>query len=373
VSDRRRARHVPAGLYWKARLFDATADLWRRLARLETGVLRDELAGIDVDRPIYVAGVARSGTTIVTEMLARHRDVTSHRYSDFPNVYTPFWRNWLADRTRRSPPEAVERAHKDRLMVTPESPEAVEERVWMLFFGKLHDPAVSHVMGADIDAPDFIRFYREHVAKLLLARGASRYLAKGNYNTTRLGFILKMFPDARIVVPVRHPVQHVASLVKQDRLFTQLAEQDSRVPEQLARSGHFEFGPGKRAINAGDADLAAEIHAHWARGDAAAGWAAYWDSVYRYVLDFIDDHPDAGQQVLLLRYEDLCADPASAIDALLAHCRLPGEDFGDVRAEFIERISPPDYYRPDFDETELGTIEATCGETARRFGYGASS
>jgi hypothetical protein len=373
VSAERRARHVPAGLYWKARLFESTAGLWRRLARLETAVLGDELAGVDVRQPIYVAGVARSGTTLVTEMLARHPDVTSHRYSDFPNVHTPFWRNWLAARTRRPAPAAVERAHKDRLMVTPESPEAVEEVVWMQFFDHLHDPASSHVMDSDVDAPAFARHYREHVAKLLLARGASRYLAKGNYNTTRLGYLLQLFPDARIVVPVREPVQHVASLVKQDRLFTRLAEEDPRVPGQLARSGHFEFGPGKRAINAGDADLAAEIHARWSAGEAAAGWALYWESVYRHVLDFIDAHPDRAGQVLLLRYEDLCADPAATIDAVLDHCQLSAGGFDDARAEYVERISPPDYYRPGFGEADVGTIEATCGETARRLGYPESA
>ena len=41
--------------------------------------------------------------------------------------------------------------------------------------------------------------------------------------------------------------------------------------------------------------------------------------------------------------------------------------------EYVERISPPDYYRPDFGEAELGTIAATCGETARRLGYAESA
>ncbi|MGB0515078.1 MAG: sulfotransferase, partial [Wenzhouxiangellaceae bacterium] len=90
--------HVPAGLYRKTALFAATAPLWRALARLESVVLRDLIAGTIIDRPIFIAGVPRSGTTIITEILARHPEVTSHRYSDFPNVHTPYWRNWLADR-----------------------------------------------------------------------------------------------------------------------------------------------------------------------------------------------------------------------------------------------------------------------------------
>ena len=35
---------------------------------------------------------------------------------------------------------AVERAHGDRLMITPSSPEAMEEPIWMHFFDNAHNP-----------------------------------------------------------------------------------------------------------------------------------------------------------------------------------------------------------------------------------------
>jgi hypothetical protein len=118
---------VPTGLHLQSRLFAATAGLWRRLGNLESQVLGEEIGNIDIDRPVYVTSLARAGTTIITEMLERHPNLTSHHYSDFPNVWTPYWRNHLLQQTRRTAPPVQERAHKDRIQVSNDSPEAVEE------------------------------------------------------------------------------------------------------------------------------------------------------------------------------------------------------------------------------------------------------
>ncbi len=358
--------HVPAGLYRKTALFAATAPLWRALSRLESAVLADEIAAHPVRKPIHIAGVPRSGTTLLTEMLARHPSVTSHRYSDFPNLWTPYWHNWLADRVGRDRSEPAERAHRDRLKVNRESPEAVEEVLWMSYFDRLHDPNHDQGLTADTDNPAFERAYRDHIAKLLAVRGAERYLAKGNYNATRLAYLLKLFPDARIVVPWREPVAQVASLVKQDRLFTRMAAEDARVPRQLARSGHFEFGPDKRAVHLGDAAAAAAIMDDWSAGRLAEGWARYWAAIYSHVLDFLA--ADAGHRasVYVLGYERLCADPEAELDALLTHLELDPAPFAPIRAEYAGRISPPDYYRPEFSDAELERIDELTAPVAAR-------
>lgn len=370
--------HVPAGLYRKTALFAATAPLWRALARLESAVVGDLISNHPIEAPVFIAGVPRSGTTILTEILSGHPALTAHRYGDFPNVYTPYWRNWLAerigDRIGHGAAEPVERAHRDRVMVTNRSPEAVEEVIWMNFFDHLHDPAQSQVLDETTSNPAFERFYREHVSKLLAVRGASRYLAKGNYNATRLRYIARLFPDARIVVPWREPVAQVASLVKQDRLFTKLSEEDPRVPVQLARSGHFEFGPARRAVNVGDRARAEAIERDWAAGNPAAGWARYWADVYAHLLDAVEDDRRLREAVLLVEYQQLCERPEQALDAVRDHCRLDPKAFDPIVAEYASRLTPPDYYAPEFGPEELESIaeitEATHGrlraQTARR-------
>ncbi|MEX0915075.1 MAG: sulfotransferase [Wenzhouxiangellaceae bacterium] len=360
-----RRRHVTAGLYWKTAFFDRTRWVWRALARLESAAVADLISDHPIEAPIFIAGVPRSGTTILTEILARCPELTSHRYSDFPNVYTPYWRNWLAGRLRPGAQAPVERAHKDRVLVTVRSPEAVEEVIWMNFFDHLHDPERNQVLDASVSNPRFERFYREHISKLLAVRGASRYLAKGNYNATRLRYIVKLFPDARILVPWREPVAQVASLLKQDRLFGEMAREDPRVPVQLARSGHFEFGPDKRAINIGNRARAMEIERDWAAGDLAGGWARYWRDVYAHLLGAMEGDRRLRDAVLLVDYQQLCERPDAALVAIRDHCRLDAEGFDPVAAEYAPRLSPPDYYAPEFGPEELASIaeitEATLG------------
>lgn len=362
-------RHVPTGLYLRTRFFSASAPLWLKASRLESAVLRDEIEQLKIDRPIYVAGVPRAGTTIVTEMLARHTDVTSHRYSDFPNVYTPYWRNWLAERSRRRPAKAVERAHRDRIMISTESPEAVEEVIWMHYFDHLHNPSTNQVLGPGTTNPGFEHYYRDHIRKLLLVRGRTRYLAKGNYNATRLGYIRQLFPDARFIVPVRHPVNQVASLVKQDRLFERANTEDSRVERQLGLSGHFEFGPGRQPVCIGDGKHARMINEHWQASRRVAGWALYWHSIYSHVLDTLEQDSELASAVFLLRYEDLCREPAPVLSRLFEHARLDAAGADPLVAEYADRISEPDYYRADFSAAELKQISEICHLTAGRLGY----
>lgn len=361
-------RQVPGGLHAQSRLFAASAGLWRRLGNLETAALADEIAGRAIDRPVYVTSLARAGTTIVTELLERHPDLTSHRYSDFPNVWTPYWRNHLLQRTRREAPAATERAHRDRIRISNDSPEAVEEVLWMHFFPGWHRQMEDQVLDGEPRNAGFDAFYSDHVRKLLAVRAAPRYLAKGNYNLARLGYLLALFPDARFLIPIREPVAHVASLAKQHRLFCEADREDPRVARQLALAGHFEFGPGRIPIAYGDPEAHRTIARLWAEGREAEGWAQSWAATYRHLLRQLERLPGLPRAALLFRYEDLCRHSGPVIDALLDHCGLPAGPFAEVRAEYEQRLSLPDYYRPDFSEAEREAITRICAPVLERLG-----
>jgi len=356
VSDIR----VPSGLYFQSRLFAATSGLWRRLADLESKVVREETAQRVVDRPVYITGLARSGTTILTEMLAQHPELTCHRYSDFPNVWTPYWRNYLLKKTRIEEPKKEERAHRDRIEVSHDSPEAVEEVLWMFFFPFLHDATASQVMDGQSRNGAFDRFYEEHILKLLAIRNANRYLAQANYNISRIRYILARYPDAKFLIPVRDPVPHIASLARQHALFTRASGEDPRIPRQMAMSGHFEFGPGRTPVNFGNPGATQAIIDCWQQGHEVEGWARYWADTYQHVLGQLEAFPEVRKACLLFRYEDLCAHPARLIDTILAHCELADAGFEAIRAEYITRLSPPDYYEVDFSADELRRIAHHC-------------
>lgn len=360
---------VPTGLYWQSRMVKSTENLWKRLGNIETGILGDELDNIRVESPIYVTSLARAGTTIVTELLNEHGDTTSHRYSDFPWVWTPYWRNYLRQRSQLIEPKLEERAHKDRILVSQESPEAVEEVLWNHFFPQTHDPLQSNALDKQSSQPAFEKFYPEHLKKLLLVRNASRYLAKGNYNIGRLAYIHKLFPSARFIIPVRNPLNHIASLAKQHRFFLQAADADPRVGEQLQFAGHWEFGPGRRAVNYGNRKAIESIESAWNNGDEIRGWAWLWRSTYEHMLNQFEANPGLAEACYIFRYEDMCEDSGRIIDEMLEHCQLNSGSFVEKRSEYIEKLTLPDYYQPAFSNAEREIIAEVCGGTAEKLGY----
>lgn len=338
---------------------------WIGLGDRETRLISEQIEKVKVEQPIYVAGLARSGSTILLELLARHRDTASHRYRDFPLALTPWLWNWFVDRAGSAHREATERAHRDRIKVTPESPEAFEEVVWMAFFPHLHDPSTSAVFDEDARHPHFEAFYRDHIRKLLTLRGASRYLSKGNYNVTRLRYLKRLFPDARFIVPIRDPVWHIASLMKQHRLFASWESTDQRVRDHMRRSGHFEFGLDRRPVNLGNGK-AAEIARLWDRGDEIEGWALHWASVYGHIAKQLED-PELSAAMLIVRYEDLCSDPGGTLATILDHCALTDDGLIETART---TISAPTYYEPSFTAAERRLVAERTATVAQLFGYG---
>lgn len=265
-----------------------------KLGRLETSFAADAIAEIQIDRPIYVTGLARSGTTILLELLASRPETAGHQYKDFPLVHIPLWWNKFLERASQKKTAPIERAHKDRIKITPDSPEAMEEILWMAFFSSSHDPAANNVLTSGENRPEFETFYKDHIRKLLLAKGGTRYLCKGNYNISRIEYINHLFPQSRFLVPIRDPVSHIASLMKQHRLFSEMETRDPKVLAYMRRAGHFEFGLDRRPINF-NSGSAGRIQKLWNEGQEIRGWAASWAAAYTFAADLYANNAEFGE------------------------------------------------------------------------------
>ncbi|ABS63275.1 conserved hypothetical protein [Parvibaculum lavamentivorans DS-1] len=353
------------------RLLFERPKLMQSLAKFETKLFEDRFDDIPVTSPVWVSGLARSGSTVLLELLAEHPQVATQRYRDFPPLFTPILWNKLVDYMPFKDDKPAERAHKDGIYVTSESPEAFEEPIWMNFFPHLHKRVWDETFSGDDGHPEFEEFLRAHIRKLLFVRDGQRYLAKANYNTTRLEYLLKMFPDARFVVPVRGPIWHIASLMKQHKLFVQGEVNHPEARAHLARAGHFEFGLDRMPINCGNESAAAEIAGLWAEGKEAEGWALQWAEVYGYLAERFEANPALAEAALVVRYEDLCEKPDLVMQQIIEHCRL------DASPDIVERarlrLHPPEYYRPEFSPEELHAIRGRTANVAHYFGYKAAS
>lgn len=345
---------------------ERSAGFWQRLGEIESKALAGELEDIQLKRPIYVAGIARAGTTILLELLAGRPGIATHRYRDFPPLYTPVFWNRAFAHIYKPGTAPVERAHKDRILVTPDSPEAMEEMLWMRFFAGIHDPKTSNVLDRSTSNPAFERFYLDHLRKILLVRGGKRYLSKANYNLTRLAYLQRILPDARFVVVVREPRWHIASLIKQHRLFCREETRDPRILKHMQRVGHFEFGLDRRLLNVGDGSTAG-AEALIAGGEEVRGLARYWNSIYSFVARQRETDPLLAEATMLVRYEDLCSQPEAALGAVFAHAGLPLAP-AELSA-LAGRLSPPGYYEPGFSAAEEAAILEETAEARALLGY----
>lgn len=338
-----------------------------RLGNAETRMLAGQLRARAIRQPLFVTGLARAGTTLLLEYLASHDTVATHRYRDFPAIHTPFWWNRLLDCMPRRGGEAVERTHRDGIFVTPESPEAMEEMLWQTFFFRAHDPLSDNVLDSNASHPQFERFYREHILKLLMIRQATRYAAKNNYNLTRLGYLCTLFPDCRIVIMVRRPEAHVASLIKQHTLFGEGETAHPRALTYMRRAGHYEFGLDRRPINANDAACVRSVEELWCAGEHARGWARYWAHLYGYVVEVLEKNPAVRNSAMLVRFEELCDKPAATLHAVSRHCCLELQDA--AVDDFAAGVRYPTYYRGGFTAGELQAIQEETAAVAGRLGY----
>jgi hypothetical protein len=337
------------------------------LADLESDFVARRLECVAIDRPVFLTGLARSGTTILLTVLSQADGVVTHRYRDFPFLEIPFLWNWFQDHFARQSTDPKERIHGDRIRITRDSPEAFEEPLWQDHFEGLHDPGQIHVLDETVARPDFEAAFATHLRKILALRGGKRYLSKGNYNVTRVRYLAKLFPDARFIIPVREPVSHVHSLVRQHRRFCRLAAEDPRVPVYLRAAGHYEFGAQRAPINVCARDVS-RIAEAWDSGDDYRGYARQWAALYGYVHELRSSRLDLASRITVVRYEDLCAEPQRVLGELLDATALL-DSAGRVRAAAGSVSAPPSEQLANIAAGDRRAVWEEVATIATHYGY----
>ncbi|MCJ7421784.1 sulfotransferase [Sphingomicrobium astaxanthinifaciens] len=264
------------------------------------------IAAQPLTAPIFVTALARAGTTLILEILARHPRLASHTHRDMPFVLTPIlwreltWRFAVAQ-------EKKERSHKDGLLVNVDSPEAFEEILWKREFPDHYRADGITPWGPLPEA--FTAKLSRHMKALVLARGGGpeqRYLSKNNANIARLPGLAQAFPDARFLVPLRHPVDHARSFLRQHRLGLDSHAESDFARRYAADTGHHEFGLVHKPILFDGFD---------GQGDATRldYWLRYWIAAYRAV--------EAAPRAELIDMQRFTAAKKAA--QLFAHLGLP--------------------------------------------------
>ncbi len=302
-------------------------------ATIEKKLYRKKLYSISAPAPIFITSLPRAGTTLLLEVLGRLPSLASHTYRDMPFLLSPLLWNGFS-KTFQKKGELQERAHGDGMEIGFDSPEAFEEVLWKTFW-----PDHYHQTHIDLWQSDDIKheatiFFTEHMKKIIALRRPQRkqdgrYISKNNANIARIPLLKAMFPDAHIVIPVRHPLEHAESMLRQHKNFIQQHAEEPFVKQYMDDIGHYEFGelhkpfafPGM-AISSSADDLTRPDY-----------WLDYWIAAFEFLEQFTDN-------VLFVGYEQTCQQGKTALAALCETLNISPENRLDSAASLFHDPPP---------------------------------
>lgn len=134
------------------------------------------------DQPVFVMGLARSGTTVVLEILEKTGAFHSPTYRDMPFVLSPnLWKS-LTQHSRLNG-QMVTRAHGDGIVVGFDSPESFEEVFWRTACKAQPGPAYNLAEPTANVLADFAAYRSLSILSGLLATKSPGRFAAGDCDT----------------------------------------------------------------------------------------------------------------------------------------------------------------------------------------------
>ena len=226
---------------------------------------------------VFIVGLARSGTTALLNGLYDSKQFSSITYADMPFVLSPNLWGSISGSHEHAP--AMERLHGDGINVTSDSPEAFEEVFWMTFDGSSNSQST---------------YFKEYVSLINKKYDRSRYLSKNNQNIKRIELLSHIFPNAKILVVFRHPIEHCLSLYRQHKNFITIQNRDPFVLKYMNWIGHTEFGMTYKPLYfSGIKNADPNDFNHWLE---------QWIFTYNRLLADFAGH----KNVVFVSYEKLC-------------------------------------------------------------------
>lgn len=275
-----------------------------------------------VKKPVFIIGTGRSGTTLLGILLSMHKDVG---YLNEPKAL------WHA-------------VHPGEDIIGSYSDGEANYRLGTLDADPQRNEAAHKLFGA------YLRII-----------GARRVVDKYPELVFRVPFVHAIFPDAKFILLTRNGHDTAASIMKWSK----------RKGEYRSSVSYDWWGKGRRKwkllveqVAIGDPDLGPIAESLRSMTDHLAMAMVEWIVSMREGLAMIKRFP---KDILLLRYEDLTANPGGKLKELLQFCELPGDNifmqyaFYKIRSSGgHSRADVPDYLRPAFDQVmvDLGYTES---------------
>lgn len=318
--------------------------LWLLTSRLQffEAFKRYPIAEEKIEKPLFVLGEARGGSTFLQALLSVDPNARALRFWEIMHPYPPpglagpgdtrraeadeYWRKINA----RMPKWLVSHPYND--MLGDGLPEC--ERTWNFDFRVLTSTAWGLVpmhmvtTGLPLDNAAQYRLHKMMLQTCQYARPKKYWVLKG-FHSARMRHLFETYPDAQVIWVHREPVEVIASMI------TFLAE----LQEMLA----------------GPIDMEAHVK----------GMIEFGRQNFRTSLEnpFVDD-----PRIHHVRYKDLTADPIGTIRGFYAHAGVPfGQENEDSIRTYLRENKADRYGKFRYSTDTLGV---NIAEFSREFdGY----
>jgi len=239
----------------------------------EIDKFKHEINNKNLDKIVFISGLARSGTTSLLRELYSTNNFSSLQYNNMPFLFLP--NTWVFD----VEDELSERAHKDGIKVNGASPEEFDEYFWKSF---LKD---SYIGSASMDIHTIsdvvLAKYSAYMKLIAISKNSNSYLSKNNNNILRISSLVKI-PNSFFFFLIRKPLDHASSLLKLHLRFSKDHQEDSFALEYFDFLGHHEFGLNHKPFRLKEAIFETM---ELADKTSISYWLLVWKQYYSYLLD----------------------------------------------------------------------------------------
>ena len=253
------------------------------------------------NKHIFVSGLPRSGSSILTIFLHNTNKFGSLTYSDSPFLLAP---NFYSNFKKKNINKFFKRIHDDGIEISLSSPEALDN----LFFLTYSNEFNLHVV--------------DYINLILFKTTKDRYLSKNNNIFDEFETLFRIFPNMILVVPFRDPVQQSNSLLRQHSNIKSKQKKNKFILEYMNSIGHHEFGLGykfRRQPN--------KFH----DTNNINHWIEQWYLFYLSAVNKFENN----KSVYFLNYELMCEDE----NYFRRFCKILDIDTQDSKNNFVNKNS----------------------------------
>lgn len=322
----------------------------RSLELYEKMVLRVRTDDIAIDRPIFLIGLPRSGTTMLQDILCTHPQMAY-----FTNSMHQFSTSICAAETLRRQLRLDFRGERYlRDSVAVEAGSANEGHVFLLRWLQLDPYALSYpsLHREDI-SPKQISEIHETIRRVLWCFGGRdrRFFNKNPTMIFQVELLQEIFSDVRIIHIVRDPRECANSMLK---LYRRTEEQLRRIPDAMERGGMFIPYPRYARL---------EEHIESYGVDDIHTTAHIWNDAITHIRALKSQL----SYLYEVRYEDILADPAAEIEKIRTFCEI--SPVVDETTNYWQQINQVGVLHHTNNYGDYEMVTEICEENMLSYGY----